>query len=61
MTTAISTNDPSTERAGGRCGWGIGTSLSRSTSLGSSLPFLYVMTSLPKGPCSFLSGSPPII
>jgi hypothetical protein len=48
MTAAIRTNDPNTERAGGRCGWSIRTSLSRSTGLRSSLPFLCVMTSLPR-------------
>jgi hypothetical protein len=47
MTTAISTSDPNTERGGGRCGWSIRTSLSGSTSLGSSLPVLCVMNSLP--------------
>ena len=46
MTTAIRTNDPNTEGADGRCGWSIGTSLSRSTGLRSSLPFLCVMTNV---------------
>jgi hypothetical protein len=54
MTAAIRTNDPNTERAGGRCGWSIRTSLSWSTGFESSLSFQCVVTSLP--PRSGLGG-----